>query len=333
MKALYFDGELKLRSDVAPPRPGEGEALVRVLRAGICDTDLEIMKGYMGFRGVPGHEFVGQVEAAQDRSLVNQIVVGEINCACGRCSSCEAGQGNHCPNRTVLGIDGRNGAFAEYLALPEKNLHPVPSNVTIDEAVFVEPLAAACRVTEQVRINSGSSVCVFGDGKLGLLAAQVVRLKTARVTLVGKHAPKMRLLGGLGIRCIELKSFTAQPFDVTVECTGSPEGFALALSCTRPLGTLVLKTTTQAPAAGRLAPAVVNEVTIVGSRCGPFKEAISLLRRKKVRVEGMITARFRLEDAALAFEAAAKTSAIKVLLDVDQPPIGASTGRQARTGK
>ena len=328
MRALYFDGELKMRTDVATPRPGPGEALVRVLRAGICRIDLEIMKGYMGFRGVLGHEFVGRVERTENRALTDQIVVGEINCPCGRCASCEEGLGNHCPNRTVLGIDGRNGAFAEYLVLPEVNLHPVPSNVTLDEAVFVEPLAAACRVTEQVRINSENSVCVFGDGKLGLLVTQVVRLKTTRVTLVGKHPAKMRLLGGLGIRCVELKGFAAQPFSVTVDCTGKPDGFSLALACTRPKGTLVLKTTSQDPVTARLAPVVVNEVTVLGSRCGPFEEAISLLRRKKVRLTGMITGRYALEDATEAFAAAGRTSAIKVLLDVDQPPIGAGAGRK-----
>jgi threonine dehydrogenase-like Zn-dependent dehydrogenase len=259
--------------------------------------------------------------------------VGEINCPCGKCARCEAKQGNHCAHRTVLGIDGRNGAFAEYLALPEKNLHGVPSNVTMDEAVFVEPLAAACRITEQVKIGAGTTVCVFGDGKLGLLAAQVMRLRTTRVTLVGKHPEKMKLLAGLGIRCVEAKNFTVDPYDVTVECTGRAEGFGKALACTRPLGTLVLKTTTQEPMTARLAPAVVNEVTIIGSRCGPFDEAIGLLKKRKIRLEGMVTGRFRLEEAVKAFEMASRTGAIKVLLDVDQPPIGASKSAQTRVQK
>ncbi len=328
MRALCFDGTLRLRTDVPTPRPAPGEALIRVLRAGICNTDLEIVKGYMGFAGVLGHEFVGQVERAQNRALLNQIVVGEINCPCGKCPSCQAGMGNHCAYRTVLGIDGRHGAFAEYVALPEQNLHRVPSNVTLDEAVFIEPLAAACRVTEQVRLRTGMSACVFGDGKLGLLTAQVLRLKNADVTLVGKHPPKMRLIAGLGIRCVELKDFTPEDYDVTVDCTGRADGFALALGSTRPMGTLVLKTTTQAAVTTQLAPVVVNEVTVLGSRCGPFDEALSLLKRKKIRLAGMVTARFRMEEGLRAFEMAARKGAMKVLLDVDQPPIGAGAGRK-----
>ena len=321
MLGLVFDGKLTLRDDLPPPRRRSGEALVRVLRAGICNTDLEITRGYMGFRGVLGHEFVGQVERADDAALVGRVVVGEINCPCLVCPTCKAGLTHHCPSRTVLGIKGRDGAFAEYLTLPEANLHVVPPSVPLEDAVFTEPLAAACRILQQVRVTDRTDACVFGDGKLGLLVAQVLRLHTPNVTVVGRHAAKLKLLSGTGIRLAQLELFKPRRFSLTVDCTGSAEGLALAARSTRPQGTLVLKTTTQEPAPVVLAPLVVDEITVVGSRCGPFKDALTLLARRKVRVSELVSARLPLRQGLRAFELARRSDSVKVILNLSEPEI------------
>jgi len=316
VKALVFDGALKLIEDYPDPKAGPGEALVRVKLAGICNTDIEITRGYMDFRGILGHEFVGVVEEAEDGELVGERVVGEINLPCGSCPTCRKGLGNHCPNRKVLGIQGHPGAFAEFLTLPTANLHVVPEGVSDDEAVFVEPLAAACRITRQIQIEPETRVCVLGDGKLGLLAVQVLAPLAAGTTLVGKSIEKMSRVGLPGLERVLTDDLEDTPrFDVVVDCTGNPDGLTTAMRVVRPRGTIVLKTTAAAGKPVNLAPIVVGEVTVVGSRCGPFDEALRLLDEGKVAVAPLVSARFGIDRALEAFEVAQRPDVLKVLID------------------
>ena len=320
MRALRFgNGQLGL-ADVEVPAAG-GEALVRVRLAGVCNTDLEIVRGYAGFEGTLGHEFVGVVESAPGApGLEGRRVVGEINAGCGRCQLCRAGDSRHCPERTVLGIVGRDGAFAEYLRLPATNLLPVPDDVPDERAVFTEPLAAACGVAERVRIERETRVAVVGDGKLGLLCAQALRAGTrATVTLVGRHERKLEVARGRGVRTAkagELPASYARAFDVAVEASGSPAGFETALGLLRPRGTLVLKSTFHGKTELDAAPVVVDEISIVGSRCGRFRPALELLRRGAVETDALIDAEFPLSEGPRAFERAAEPGAMKVLLRV-----------------
>ncbi|MDP8247833.1 MAG: alcohol dehydrogenase catalytic domain-containing protein [Candidatus Tritonobacter lacicola] len=314
MRALIYDGELRLVEDYPAPEIGEGEALVRVLMAGICNTDLEIIKGYMGFTGVPGHEFVGVVEASPEEELAGKRVVGEINCPCGTCDYCLTGMGNHCPARSVLGILKRDGAFAEYLTLPVENLHIVPDGVRDEEAVFAEPLAAACRALEQVKLERGESVVVLGDGKLGLLVAQVVKSTGCALLSVGLDPSKLSILRGMGIRTRPGTDGMKEKFDVAVDCTGSPEGLGAALSLTRPLGRVVLKTTVAENPSIDTSRIVVDEITVIGSRCGPFEPALEALKAKTVKVEPLISAVVPFSNALEAFDIARKKDMIKVLL-------------------
>jgi threonine dehydrogenase-like Zn-dependent dehydrogenase len=320
MKALRFENNSLRLSEVSAPAR-EGEALVRVLLAGVCNTDLEIVRGYAGFEGTLGHEFVGVVESAPGReTLEGKRVVGEINAGCGVCESCRAGDARHCPRRTVLGIVGRDGAFAEFLQLPASNLLAVPGEVSDERAVFAEPLAAACGITERVKIDGGMSVAVVGDGKLGLLCAQAVKALTgARVTLVGKHESKLELAAGRGVETVLMKELPAgfkRAFDVAVEASGSESGFGAALSLLRPRGTLVLKSTFHGATEFNAAPVVVDEISIVGSRCGRFAPALELLRGDAVEVERMIHAEFPLAEGVRALEHAASAGVLKVLLRV-----------------
>jgi threonine dehydrogenase-like Zn-dependent dehydrogenase len=314
MRALVYDGLLRLAENSPPPLTAAGEALVRVTLAGICNTDLEITRGYTDFRGVLGHEFVGVVEQSPDGRLVGQRVVGEINASCGVCSYCKAGLPTRCSQRTVLGIHGRSGAFAEHLTLPLGNLHPVPAGVSDEEAVFVEPLAAAVQILDQVHIRPTDSVIVLGDGKLGLLAAQVLTLTGCDLLAVGKHAHKLALLAERGIRTAVVSELAAQRADVVVECTGQPAGLEMARTLVHPRGTIVLKSTFHGTPAVALTPYVVDEVTIVGSRCGPFAPALRLLQNKHVEVRGLISAVCALADGVGAMESAAKPGVLKVLL-------------------
>jgi len=318
MRAIIFDRQLKFVRNCPRPRRKCDEALVRVLKAGVCNTDLEIIKGYMGFRGILGHEFVGVVERAARRDWVGQRVAGEINCACGSCGCCARGLRTHCPRRSVLGILNRHGAFADFLTLPLANLHRVPDSVGDDEAVFVEPLAAAFQILEQVKIGPSHNVAVLGDGKLGLLAAQVLHLAGAKVTAVGRHSEKLAILERRGIR-VCLRADGGQGYDVVVDCTGLPGGFDLATRLTRPRGTLVLKSTAAAHAQLNLAPLVINEVTLIGSRCGPFPPALAALARKRVDVLSLISARYPLERGLQALKAAARHGALKVLIEMASP--------------
>lgn len=317
MLALVYDGkDLLLRDDYPRPVPPPGEALVRVRLAGICNTDLEIVRGYMGFRGVLGHEFVGVVEDAEDRSLVGRRVVGEINAYCGECPTCRAGRPTHCPNRTTLGIWGRDGAFAEYLTLPARNLHVVPDDIPDEAAVFTEPLAAALEILEQVHLHPTDRVVVLGDGKLGLLVAQVLGLMGCDLTVVGHHRGKLDILARRGIPTAlesELEGLTA---DVVVECTGRPEGFAVARRILRPRGTLVLKSTYHGRVEADLTGLVVDEITLVGSRCGPFPPALRLLQRGLVDVLSLVSEVYPLAQGVEAFARAAERGTLKVLLRV-----------------
>jgi threonine dehydrogenase-like Zn-dependent dehydrogenase len=318
MRALRFEnGRLGLADVPLPAR--EGEALVRVSVAGVCNTDLEIARGYAGFEGTPGHEFVGVVESAPGApELVGRRVVGEINAGCGRCQLCRAGDARHCPDRTVLGIKGRDGAFAEYLQLPAANLLPVPDEVPDERAVFTEPLAAACSVTERVHVELESRVAVVGDGRLGLLCAQALKATTgAGVTLVGRHESKLEVARGRGVRVVKADGVPAsyeRAFDVAVEATGSPAGLSAALRLLKPRGTLVLKSTFHGATELNAAPVVVDEISIVGSRCGRLAPALELLRRDAVEVDALVHDEFPLAEGVRAFERAAEPGVLKVLL-------------------
>ncbi|MHB1006204.1 MAG: MDR/zinc-dependent alcohol dehydrogenase-like family protein [Chloroflexota bacterium] len=314
MKAVVWDGALSVQDDYPRPIAMAGEALVRVTLAGICNTDLEITRGYMAYRGIPGHEFVGVVEEADARpDLVGARVVGEINCGCGSCEWCAAGLSRHCPTRTVLGIAGRDGAFAQYLTLPVANLWPVPDAVDDEAAVFTEPLAASFEVLEQIHLRPGWRVAVLGDGKLGLLMAQVASLPGCEVTAFGKHTERLSFLAARGISTVSTKSRPAGKWDVVVECTGRAEGLALAKELVRPRGTVVLKTTVAGKSEIALAPFVVDEVTVVGSRCGPFAPALRALANHTVDVRPLVAATYPLDEAERAFAHAAG-GALKVLL-------------------
>lgn len=309
INALVFDGELKLVRDYPMPLVPAGEALVRVKRAGICNTDLEILKGYHNYHGVLGHEFVGVVESGERRG---ERVVGEINAYCGACPTCARGDVTHCPHRTTLGIRGRDGAFAEYLTLPARNLHRVPANVSDEQAVFVEPLAAACEITERAHIRPTDRVCVIGDGKLGLLCAQVLRLTGCDLLAIGRHEDKLALLRACGIATTTDADAVREPFDVVVDSTGNAGGLELARKLTRPRGTLVLKSTFHGAQEIAFAPFVVDEIAILGSRCGPFPPALRLLERDLVDVESMLDMEFSLTRGLDAFARAQAKGALKV---------------------
>lgn len=315
MKALVFDGELKLE-DRPEPRFSGAECLVRVLKAGICNTDLEITRGYFGFQGVLGHEFVGVVEASRDGSLIGRRVVGEINAACGQCEYCAVNLQRHCPNRTVLGILKRDGAFQERLTLPQENLHRVPASVSDDEAVFTEPIAAACEILDQVSIGHALKVAILGDGKLGLLIAMVLSQTGCDLTLVGKHQRKMDLLSDYAVRLMLASGTGSFPrnFDLVVEATGSPRGWKQALQLVKPRGTVVLKSTFHDRLAFNPAPIVVDEITVVGSRCGRFEPALQLLEQKKIHPLRLLHQTFPLARGLEAFEMARQAGVLKVML-------------------
>ena len=316
MKALFFENGSIIHKEVPQPIPSPGEALIKVHKSGICNTDLELIRGYMNFEGIPGHEFVGRVVESADSEWIDKRVVGEINISCGACAYCLSGRKEHCPSRDVLGILRKNGSFAEYLTLPIRNLHILPESVSDTDAVFVEPLAAACRILEQVAIVEGMSVAVLGDGKLGLLSAQVVRLKTSRVVCFGKHSEKLNRLRGMGIQIHEgAVEGGERAFDVVVEATGVPSGIDLAIQLVKPEGRVVIKSTFEGDSPVDISKIVVDELILIGSRCGPFPKAIQLLEGKRVRVEDLVDSVFRLEQAAEAFSSARSPETVKVLFN------------------
>jgi 2-desacetyl-2-hydroxyethyl bacteriochlorophyllide A dehydrogenase len=325
MKALYFDGKLELR-EVERPQPGPEEALIQVIFAGLCGTDREILKGYSQFRGIPGHDFVGRVVECANKQWVGKRVVGEINVACGECEYCLWGLGRHCPRRTVMGIVNRDGAFAEYLVLPVVNLHEVPPEIPDQAAVFIEPVAAAAEILEQMPISHRRRTAVLGDGRLGLLVAQVMRNSRTHVTVIGKHASKLAVAREWGFRVVEAnkEKLPAASFSLVIDATGSPEGLTEALRLIEPRGTVVMKSTFRDPAAFDTAKLVVDEITLLGSRCGNFRRAIDLLRDGDVQVESLVSKIFPLEAGLEAFEYLNDPACLKVLLAPD--PKAASGG-------
>ena len=330
MRALVYQNNiLRLEKRYQEPPQKAGEALIRVLLAGICNTDLEIVRGYMAFQGVLGHEFVGVVEEIygdeaqkQYDHLKGQRVVGEINAACHRpdCFYCQQGIFTHCPNRTTLGIVNRDGAFAEYLTLPVENLHLVPTNVSDEEAVFVEPLAANFEILEQIHLKPTESVVILGDGKMGQLAAQVLTLSGCEVIMVGKHEEKLALAEKRGVHtCLlnDVQNFALEHgrrVDMVVECTGSTQGLEMALHLVRARGIVALKSTVADKSSLHLAPIVIDEIRVQGSRCGPFEPALRALSQHSIDVRPLISARYTLNEGLAAFEHAGQKGALKVLL-------------------
>lgn len=318
MKALRFDGELKVVRDAELPRR-EGEALVQVVCAGICNTDLEIVEGYAGFRGTLGHEFVGRVVQSSDDSFLGRRVVGEINVGCGKCALCLKGDPRHCADRSVLGIKDRDGAFAEYLSLPLRNLIEVPDAVTDEAAVFVEPLAAALNIIDQISLESSSDIVVVGDGKLAQLIVLVLAQTGCSITVIGKHKEKLDLAREFGAHRAHLKDGDLMTewqgrFDVAIEASGSASGLATSLRLVKPRGTIVLKSTHHGLTAFDTTLVVVNELNIVGSRCGRFAAALALLERGKLNPMPLISLRLPLEDGVFAFEQAKLPNTMKVIL-------------------
>jgi alcohol dehydrogenase len=315
MLAVHLEnGAVSVREIPVPNRP-PGFAFLRLLAGGICNTDLELQRGYYGFSGTPGHEFVAQVVEADTPSLIGRRVVGEINLACHACEWCAKGLERHCPHRTVLGIVNQPGAFQELFVLPESNLHVLPGAMTIERAVFTEPLAAACEILDQVSIPAGETVAVLGDGKLGLLIAMVLRAQGYRVHQFGRHLEKLRIAAAAGVE-VEMAG-GRQPvaeYGWVVDATGSAEGLRTAAAMVRPRGTVILKSTVHGMVAVDTAPLIVNEITLVGSRCGRFEAALPLLEHPGIRLEEMIVARYPLQEAAAAFARAATPGTLKVLL-------------------
>ena len=316
MLALVFDGKVRLKKDYPQPRPTSLEALVAVSRAGVCRTDLEILKGYMRFEGVLGHEFTGVVIEGP-RKWKGKRVVADIASPCRHCDMCKSHQPRHCRERRALGIHGMDGAFAEYLKVPVDSLHEVPSGMSEDEAVFAEPLAAALQVAEQVPILPTSRMAVLGDGRLGLLTSMALRQRPAEMLLVGKHQDKLDLAARGSVWSISVNDFKPQKdFDIVVDTTGDPEGFKLAMAAVKPRGTIVLKSTSTAVGELNLSSLVVDEVTVVGSRCGPLDKALELLASGTLDVRSLITSRFPLKEGLKALAAAQSPESVKVLIDV-----------------
>ena len=318
MLAVHLEaGRVEVRRQPLPRVP-QGFARIRLLAGGICSTDLELQRGYYGFSGTPGHEFVGEVTEAAEKDWIGQRVCGEINLACGRCDWCARGLGRHCPTRSVLGIVKHPGAFREFLTLPVRNLHRVPASLATEHAVFVEPVAAACEILDQVNIPQDSPVAVLGDGKLGLLIAQVLQANGAKVHLFGRHKEKMRLVEPMGVTTETApKKMPVSKWPYVVDSTGSSEGLHTAISMTLPCGTVILKSTVHGLVKIDTAPAIVNELTVVGSRCGRFEAALPLLVAGRVRVLEMVSEEYPLDRAPKAFARAAVKGVLKVIL---RPP-------------
>ena len=316
MTAVHIEqGTVSVRDIPKRPKRAKGHALLRLITGGICNTDLELQRGYYGFAGTPGHEFVAEVIEADSKQWVGKRVVGEINLACGKCDWCQRGLGRHCPSRTVLGIVRHPGAFQSFFTLPESNLFKVPDKVSTDHAVFTEPIAAACEILDQVKIKKGQQVAVLGDGKLGLLIAQVLALHGAEVHQFGRHANKLAVAKKVGVMTKAGLPSAKQKFNLVVEATGSSAGLAAAVNMTHARGTIVLKSTVHDRAAVDFSHLIVQEITLIGSRCGRFAPALQLLKSGRLNLDPMIDSRFPLSEAPAAFARANENGVLKVLLD------------------
>ncbi|MDM8539554.1 alcohol dehydrogenase catalytic domain-containing protein [Desulfococcaceae bacterium HSG9] len=316
MRAVVFDDHLRFDKAYPQPKRQSRWARICVHLAGVCNTDLEIIKGYMGFKGVPGHEFIGVVDQCDDPTWIGARVAGEINAACGRCRWCADGLMRHCPNRTVLGILQHHGCFADYVFLPVENLQRIPDDIPAERAVFIEPLSAACEILEQLDLQGDETAIVLGDGKLGILCAWVLSTVLADVTLKGHHAQKLASAQWRHIKTIRNADTMAGQADIVVEATGSAKGINEALSLCRPRGVIVLKSTVASVDEINLAPLVINEQTLIGSRCGQFKDGLQMMETyPDMPLERLITARFPIEQALLGFEQAALPDSLKILLE------------------
>ena len=319
MKAVVFDEVLKLDNNYTKPVPQKGEALIRVTLAGICNTDFEITKGYMGYKGILGHEFVGVVEEIndEDKTLLGKRVVSEISYGCNdpNCEWCAVKNYRHCPNRHTLGIWKKDGCFAQYVTMPINVLFEVPANVTDEQAVFVEPLAAACEITEQLHIEPTQKIVVLGDGKLGLTTALTLNAQNLDVVLVGKHQNKLDIASAQGVKTVLLSDFEIEKkYDVVVEATGSVSGFETSLALTKPRGVLVLKSTVATGKELNLAPIVIDEITVLGSRCGQFVPALRLLKNERIDFTPFISGIYDVDDSIEAFEKNKEKDTLKVLI-------------------
>jgi threonine dehydrogenase-like Zn-dependent dehydrogenase len=319
MKALHFDKTLSVK-DIPLPEPNTGEAIIKVLKAGICNTDLEILKGYIkGFNGIPGHEFIGVVEdvsSSEFNYLVNRKVTAEINCVCNRCEMCMRGLPRHCRNRSVLGIDRRNGAFAEYISVPLENIVPIPENISDNSALFIEPLAAAFEIQQQIKITSDQKVLLIGDGKLAHLTALSLKQTGCQLTVFGKHTEKISLLERYSIRSvIEKDQLEGSIFDVVIEASGSPNGFTDGIGLVRPRGIFILKSTYASDLSFNPASVVVDEISIIGSRCGSFEPAVRFLSETGVDLSYLISRIYPLSEGVTAFHEAQKTHMMKIIID------------------
>ncbi|MCJ7432382.1 MAG: alcohol dehydrogenase catalytic domain-containing protein [Anaerolineales bacterium] len=314
MQAIWLeDQQIKLRDVQKPNEPAE--ALIHIRKAGICSTDLELVKGYYPYAGIPGHEFVGDVVDAPDKPWIGQRVVGEINAVCGACEACCNGRPTHCENRTVLGIVNRDGVFAEYTSLPLENLQRVPDSVPDEAAVFTEPLAAALEIQQQIQVKSTDRVLLIGAGRLGQLIAQTLALTGCDLRVVARHSHQQKLLGARGIHLITEDEIQPRKWDIVVEATGSPNGFDLARRAIRPRGTILLKSTYKGDMNVNFSSIVVDEITVLGSRCGPFEPALRLLESRVVDPTVLIAAHYKLSESLKAFEHAAQAGVLKVLLE------------------
>lgn len=321
MRALVFNNKLELKQNFEKPTPKENEALIKVKLVGICNTDYEITKGYMGYNGILGHEFVGVVEEinGEDKSLLGKRVVGEINLGCKNCDYCAKGLERHCPNRQTLGIFNKDGCFADYVTLPLSNLLEVNEKINDETAVFVEPLAAALEILEQLHIKPYEKVCVLGDGKLGLITALALNASNVDVTLVGKHQNKLDIAKEQNVKTMlleNLKQEDNKSFDVVVEATGRVSGFETSLSLVKPRGVLVLKSTIATGKELNLAPIVIDEITVLGSRCGQFAPALRLMEKNVIDFSKLVSAKLSFDDAVLGFEKNKEKNTIKILLEM-----------------
>jgi threonine dehydrogenase-like Zn-dependent dehydrogenase len=315
MRGLFFNGELHYKEDLEKPICNENESLIKVLYAAVCNTDKEILKGYKGYKGILGHEFVGIIEESSDSLMIGKRVVGEINIGCGYCDFCKKGFKNHCRNRKIVGMKDKNGAFAEYISLPNQNIHMVPDNVSDIEAVFAEPLAAALQIAEQYHIKPSDKIAIVGDGKLAQLIAQVISLTACELTIIGKHSEKLQLLSSKGKTVLLSDASFDNYFDVVIDCTGNEQGLIYAQKIVKAMGTIILKSTYHDDALLNPTTWVVNEINIVGTRCGPIDAALRLFERKLISVEHLISGFYSLQEYEEAFS---PLNRLKAIFDIQK---------------